>query len=636
MEALQDRWERLLGRLLDGAVVPFLGAGISSAARVPDCSLEPRVGWMCERLRREIDRDLKPEDPPDEGDPALILWVLRHCDDSPSLARLAELGSLLWGPRKVCEILQIERFADLEPLPAHRYLAYLAREGLITEIFSTNHDCCIETAFDESFGDVAPPHRSEVAVIRSLDEYRQSDHDHPDLTLYKINGCAREYREAGDRASRSPSSEHSNDLDLAAERIILTERQLQNFRKEHWVEDLFRDRARRRNLLFCGFGSEEPQVRHAALSLMAEFQRDGGGRFSPTKAARLPNAPFLVAHEYPSFYQLQILTAYFKAHCGPCGCGSGAGEVASPLLQNVFMGTDAPGLRSRDGEDGETRLDADLFFRRLFEDAFCRLLRKEIGEGSVFYQWLRKLTPHVRTWLGPLRSLGEESGPSEGGRDASPSVEELLAPNGTCGPLALWRWLWAMRYPARAEEPLRDWYLPLVQEPLVILVTILVLRILSERKLDLLELRPVRDLGLQLLISQGSGGATPARREEPCHPRTAASDRTTLYYLVTDGTRAGRWSTGKGRLVRRLAVPSFYRMDPIEQVIDQCPKSTRVPVARLWVSRCETVSVEDVVRAAEGPKDFAQVLPQVYAGNRPRYRARLKKLRSPLRCPHDN
>ena len=45
------------------------------------------------------------------------------------------------------------------------------------------------------------------------------------------------------------------------------ERQLQNWRERKWARDLFNDCLRSRTLVFSGFGSEEPQVRHTALQI---------------------------------------------------------------------------------------------------------------------------------------------------------------------------------------------------------------------------------------------------------------------------------------------------------------------------------------------------------------------------------
>jgi SIR2-like domain len=156
-------------------------------------------------------------------------------------------------------------------------LAYLAREGLITEIITTNWDCGIEHAFGRSFGWNRESAAGEaLAVIRNLYQYRtgggrrytRDAHYRPILHLYKINGCAQEYgnylQAIGTIHQTDPSFEPG-----VAQRLVLTERQLQTFRSEYWARDLFQDRRRTHALLLCGFGSEEPQVRHTALQRSA-------------------------------------------------------------------------------------------------------------------------------------------------------------------------------------------------------------------------------------------------------------------------------------------------------------------------------------------------------------------------------
>lgn len=279
--SFQFRLERLLKRLQEGAVIPFVGAGISLSARVPSPPFVPSIKYLEDRLCERLEAELA-TDGPDTLNNRMIRSFYNPVkdnpakDEKPSLAWLSELGALLWGHAEVCQVLQIVQFAKLEPLSAHRYLAYLAREGLVTEIVSTNYDCCIEKAYRASFGDKAPE-AIPLAVISTLSDYRANGgtltiDGRPALRLYKINGCAQAYTDKMPLVPDKASDEQRREWREAAERIILTERQLQNFRNERWVEDLFRDRARSRNLLFCGFGSEEPQVRHTALSLVAEFQ----------------------------------------------------------------------------------------------------------------------------------------------------------------------------------------------------------------------------------------------------------------------------------------------------------------------------------------------------------------------------
>src|SRR5262245_35909958 len=58
MDTLQYRLERLLNRLLEGGVIPFVGAGISIAARVPQSPFEPSVSYLEGQLRAKLEEDL--------------------------------------------------------------------------------------------------------------------------------------------------------------------------------------------------------------------------------------------------------------------------------------------------------------------------------------------------------------------------------------------------------------------------------------------------------------------------------------------------------------------------------------------------------------------------------------------------
>lgn len=181
-----------------------------------------------------------------------------------------------YGPRRRCklvsEILEIPEFANVEPTAAHYYIAFLAREGLIDEVITTNYDTCIEEAYCNTFGPAgaAPEGDSPALAIDSLAEYRAKGgkrftggrSKQRCLKIYKINGCANKL------LCKSPED---GDCDRYCENILLTEKDLQDWRNRAWVRDLFRDRLRSRTILFSGFGSDEPQVRHTALQVCEEF-----------------------------------------------------------------------------------------------------------------------------------------------------------------------------------------------------------------------------------------------------------------------------------------------------------------------------------------------------------------------------
>ncbi|NKC16702.1 MAG: hypothetical protein GKR94_32270 [Gammaproteobacteria bacterium] len=211
---------------------------------------------------------------------------LASARQSSSLAHVAEIAAWLGlSQARILRLSRIEKFTKLHPSRAHRYLGYMAREGFIDEVITTNYDTCIENAYERSFGHElsksGPPLHS--AIIHDLQGLRQHSGrairidaatgiDDTLLKIYKINGCAEHYRKEAIRAG-----------DDGHFRIELTERELQALNNRQWADNLLRMRARNRSLFFIGFGSGEPQIRHTMLALVAEFQTDGNGKRAPLK-----------------------------------------------------------------------------------------------------------------------------------------------------------------------------------------------------------------------------------------------------------------------------------------------------------------------------------------------------------------
>ncbi|NKC15554.1 MAG: hypothetical protein GKR94_26165 [Gammaproteobacteria bacterium] len=387
---------RLLERMFEGRLVPFAGAGISLGAQHESrCDFEPSTAAMKRALARALHSMIEASSPavldalPEEM--ADLAKPEAHC--KYNLDRLAEAAHWLFGAAGVCTILAIPAFAELQPRPAHRYLAYLAREGLITEIITTNYDCCIERAFRDSFGPPAgggvTQSQSDAAfkVIYDLDSYRrggglhQTGHGRPTLRLYKINGCAWAYTYGRQ----------------AAGQIILSERQLQDFGARRWARDLLADRVRTSALLFCSFGSEEPQVRHTALAIIDEF-RDSANGHDP---GALANAPAIVPHKRVSFVQAQLALAYHRAHYGSANDVNynDAEALAAALGEFVLTISDI------DETAGPREpIEADLFFERLYQAAMSRLIRRLLYRDGGFYAWLDTLTCRPGVWCESIRA----------------------------------------------------------------------------------------------------------------------------------------------------------------------------------------------------------------------------------------
>lgn len=554
--------------------MPFVGAGVSGEARNPSCSeFRPAVWWLQQRLAarlgQEVERILRAADvrfalldilgalnighdkaglPADPAAdlcplaPEIVRNIARTCEDGRLVAfdRLCEVLRWYIGYRQLVDVLQISRFEGLSTLPVHRYMARLAREGLISEIITTNYDSCLEEAWRHTFLDVERPSepRFAPALIRTLREYReraaerQDNKGRPVLHIYKINGCATRLHEEMDLATTTERREQ------LAKEIILTERQLQDFRGERWKQDLLQDRARGRSLVLTGFGNDEPQVRHTVLNLVAEFARDGQGERRAANEAAIwmeKNAPFVAAFdEQLSYPQMQLLLAFREAH------GPTSDRPADRLNLdeiNAFTGRDA---RELDAAAGQDRLPADLLWARVFQVAMRRLVERHSRRGTAYFRWLEDaglapeaLRQDLLRWLHPSGTTT----PAWGDRSW---LWDELAPHadGTVMLRICW-WLLCIRgdlTPARRYRWQNDYYLPIREDSLFILAT---LTLLSRLCPDLTPGEVAPDLlGLRVATPAGSVFLVVERRDMP----------------------VGMGGSGvPGALIRQIALPSLHR-----------------------------------------------------------------------------
>lgn len=324
------------------------------------------------------------------------------------VVQLGEIAELCWehlGPLETCKVLKLEKWAEYCPTTAHRALAMMVREGLLWEILETNYDELVETAVKETFGDSGCPGRC-VTVIRDLDSYRNESATPRDERSYtalakviKLNGCAGAYREAWQEhensasGSADPQGSSSNPrMKTAAERIILTEQQLQNWGDKLWARDLLSDRVRSRSLLFVGFAGQDPIVRHHAIQVLQEFQSFGRQaensstcqQESGTPPFKLNNSPFVAEYKPQlSFYQYQILRTFRDAHSAV----SSRHEMSA--FANAFTGLDAAYF----GEQGG--LPADRFLPLVARIAIVKHVKERyLGRDAPVGSYLRAAILH--------------------------------------------------------------------------------------------------------------------------------------------------------------------------------------------------------------------------------------------------
>ncbi|NUN12311.1 MAG: SIR2 family protein [Myxococcales bacterium] len=414
---LSCRLRRLVGRIVDRRVVPFVGAGFSAGARIPgEPGFVPSAPAMHGRIAKLI--------PPGNATARAGRKESGRLDGKDvntstlNLAKIAEIASWFSPLTEIMQAAQISKFAELQPTACHRYLAYMVREGWVTDVMSTNYDTCIETAYRESFGNLNT--QDTLRVITSLEHYTDYGAEaqmgtEPVLHLYKLNGCAQDYAYAA-----GTSGDHGRHR-LAAERILLTERQLQKLRSDGWKHALIGHVGRTRTLLFSGFGAEEPQIRHTVLALVDEFSahNDGRGRSRTGRdpdcqdpdglrecawlnsPCHRPHAPYVTMYDAePSFPQSQLLQGFIDAY-RPQETPPPRDSTTTRVFDLIIGGRDHSALsaepkrswfRGLDDPTGNNHdpnnLSADLLWKRLYQLAIVRVLRTDLHR-SDFPRWLR-------------------------------------------------------------------------------------------------------------------------------------------------------------------------------------------------------------------------------------------------------
>lgn len=362
-EDFSERWDRFVDRLVDGGCVPLAGAGVSIGSSDPlDGSFRPTVEWMKERV---LDRladwatRLSSSDPQARAALACALAALQD-GGAARLDRLAEVLACQTSQREVVGRIGLLQMTRMRTLPAHRYLARLAREGFVSEILTTNYDTCLERAYRATFAH-SRDLMSWPAVICTLEDFRRAGSarrldgpwsDEPVLRIFKLNGCAGRWVEWREKVARSEPRAGEEPS------ILLTDFDLRAM-EERWKAEHVRGLMRTRTLVLTGFGSDEPQVRNLALDIAQEGGKSGDGQEQAD-----PRWPLVVAgHERePSFVQQQVLRAFFHPWDGE---------------QGFFGGRDA----GKFGEEGAT-LSADAFWRHAYRSSMVLAVEHQLRRAG--------------------------------------------------------------------------------------------------------------------------------------------------------------------------------------------------------------------------------------------------------------
>lgn len=413
----EKRWKTLVDACLAGKLMPFLGAGVSIYAALEehpkhvqemygDCmpktekltdkivdgiEKQSRAAWADAELKR-----IKESQQPSFAD-AAQLFIDLHPDGEHGL--YADGGPL-----------DIRLFLSIQPTLAHRGIAWLVRENLFSEVITTNYDCALETAFRESF-DAGQATDNVYHAISDHKAYRkrspcaQRDHEGasiPVLRVYKINGCAERYDSARNNCADKNAAQINTALGGPGF-LVITDRHLQDFGRRQWAQDLFRDRFRSRQIVFSGFGAEEPQVRFTALRVIEEFSRREDSPEEDSEASPLPHC-FLQCFDHDlKASQLQI------ANASSGRCRSDGKPNPTP---SIFTGHDLGKFSPATDDNG---LTAALFWQKLHRDVATRLIHRRL-ERCEFFSWLRErdhLRPLSRAIAHGLRQRIAHENPNE-------------------------------------------------------------------------------------------------------------------------------------------------------------------------------------------------------------------------------
>ncbi len=363
---MTDKINSIVERILNSKCTPVIGAGISFDSPLDDEDKKFFPQNTPNMIKILFDACCKREQEKCKKDELDNNCHIYKEKEQQRLEKLCE--RFVWNEdvdkyKSLAEILSIHKFDKIIPSKAHYCMAFLAREGLLNEIITTNYDCCFERAYKETWCNSLDDsekdksfeviHDAESNTENSAKAYFGNNKDIENenelgkkriLKIYKINGCAKYANEEKKR-----------------ETLLLTSTQLQDWRKRTWAADFFRHKLRTTSLLFSAFGSDEPQIIHTIEKVFEEeivAKNDKNGNL-----LEKANVPFVQIYEKnPSFPQEYIARRYAELH----------GNIKD--YENLLVSCEDFGEQNN--------LSADFFWSRIFFNVFERLIKDALYESS--------------------------------------------------------------------------------------------------------------------------------------------------------------------------------------------------------------------------------------------------------------
>jgi hypothetical protein len=215
----------------------------------------------------------------------------------------------------------------------HQVLAWMAMEGILPVLITTNYDELLEGAYrlagllyekpsEESRAIRVPWNRRFRYFNRIADAtefFSRGEETQQAALIVKIHGSVSTYR-----AARIKDIEHWR---AVLPSMVFTYREIQNWREDSWSQDYLRSILRTRSVVFAGYSGEDPVIHDTFRSVYEEMagyrptsatnggsganpkQTDEKSDGSPAGAGLSERAQAFFLEGRPNFYGLEILRA---------------------------------------------------------------------------------------------------------------------------------------------------------------------------------------------------------------------------------------------------------------------------------------------------------------------------------------
>ena len=184
--------------------------------------------------------------------------------------------------------------------PRHAALAWLALEGLLPVLLTTNYDLLIEGAYRlaglqpllvERYGATSLAATPQTSWNRRLQHYTpiadamqffSHGDGHQSALILKIHGCVHLYRteRAGDGKDSPADLERWRQV---LPTIVFTFREIQNWRDDSWSRDYLQSLLRTRTVVFAGYSTTDAVIHDTFRSVYEEMARYRGQRTQTAK-----------------------------------------------------------------------------------------------------------------------------------------------------------------------------------------------------------------------------------------------------------------------------------------------------------------------------------------------------------------